>query len=86
MQVLVDAVEHRAGGNHKVLAKKIADSPLGMCDHHLHPPSCVSPSPLSFLLNINFSYMYMYSLCVFSHELPSLSLYMSDLSTCMYSL
>jgi hypothetical protein len=27
-QVLVDAVEDRAGGNHKVLAKKIANSPL----------------------------------------------------------
>jgi hypothetical protein len=27
-QVLVDAVEDRAGGNHKVLAKKIAESPL----------------------------------------------------------
>ena len=29
LQVLVDAVEDRAGGNHKVLAKKIAESPLG---------------------------------------------------------
>ena len=29
IQVLVDAVEDRAGGNHKVLAKKIANSPLG---------------------------------------------------------
>ena len=25
----MDAVEDRAGGNHKVLAKKIASSPLG---------------------------------------------------------
>ena len=29
VQVLVDAVEDRAGGNHKVLARKIANSPLG---------------------------------------------------------
>ena len=29
MQVLVDAVEDRAGGNHKVLAKKIASAPIG---------------------------------------------------------
>ena len=29
IQVLVDAVEDRAGGNHKVLAKKISSAPLG---------------------------------------------------------
>ena len=29
----MDAVEDRAGGNHKVLAKKIANSPLGKCEH-----------------------------------------------------
>jgi hypothetical protein len=38
-QVLVDAVEDRAGGNHKVLAKKIASSPL---ESYQPPP----PSPL----------------------------------------
>ena len=35
VQVLVDAVEDRAGGNHKVLARKIANSPLGEMSMHI---------------------------------------------------
>ena len=34
VQVLVDAVEHRAGGGHRVLATKIANSPLGELSHY----------------------------------------------------
>ena len=36
LQVLVDAVEDRAGGNHKVLAKKIAESSLGKQKLYVH--------------------------------------------------
>ena len=51
MQVLVDAVEHRAGGNHKVLAVKIAKSPLGEAHHHFPLPS-PSLSLFPFFLTI----------------------------------
>ena len=43
----MDAVEDRAGGNHKVLAKKIASSPLG--DYTCTILSCMFP--LMFLEN-----------------------------------
>ena len=50
MQVLVDAVEHRAGGNHKVLAVKIAKSPLGKRLPLRVPSLPLFPFPLTFIL------------------------------------
>ena len=53
MQVFVDAVEHRAGGSHRALAKKIASLPLGQLNYPIsvsHSPSRLPPLYISIPL------------------------------------